>query len=98
MIRHVLLLQPRPLATPAEIAKCREALGALVGVVPGLTNFSFGENFAAEERREGFTHGFTMDFVDREALVAYGPHPAHRPVAAIVRTTFERIVVLDIEI
>jgi hypothetical protein len=98
MIRHVLLLQPRPETTPEVIAQCRDALGALVGAVPGLTGFSFGENFAAAERREGFTHGFTMDFVDREALAAYGPHPAHRPVAAMVRAAFERIVVLDIDL
>jgi hypothetical protein len=97
VIRHILLLQPRPDATPAEIAECREAITSLPGRIPGLIDCHWGENFAAAERREGFTHGFTMDFTDREALKAYGPHPEHRPAAAKVRATFERIVALDID-
>jgi hypothetical protein len=95
MIRHILLLQPRPDATPTAIASCRAALAGLVGSVPGLIDFHWGENLVAPERREGFTHGFSMDLVDRASLDAYYPHPAHKPVAALVRATFERIVVLD---
>jgi hypothetical protein len=95
MIRHVLLLQPRPDATPAAIESCRAALAGLVGAVPGLIDFHWGENIVAPERRDGFTYGLSMDFVDRASLDAYYPHPAHKPVAALVRATFERIVVLD---
>jgi stress responsive alpha/beta barrel protein len=96
MIRHILLLQPRPESTSQAIEACREAITSLVGRIPGLLNCHWGENLAAPERREGFTHGFTMDFVDRESLGAYGPHPEHRPAAALVRATFERIIALDI--
>jgi hypothetical protein len=39
-----------------------------------------------------------MDFVDRESLKAYLPHPEHQPAAALVRATFERIVVFDFAI
>src|SRR5258708_2401778 len=95
MVRHILLLQPRPDSTPQAIEACRQAITSLVGRIPGLLNCHWGENLAAIERREGLTHGFTMDFVDRESLNAYGPHPEHRPGAALVRATFERIVVLD---
>jgi hypothetical protein len=96
MVRHVLLLKVRSDASLDDIEACRVGLASLVGVVPGLLNFHWGANVAPEERREGLTHGFTMDFVDRESLDAYAPHPAHRPVAAKVRTIFDRIVVLDI--
>ncbi len=95
MVRHILLLQPRPDTTPASIEACREALRSLVGRIPGLLNCHWGENIVAPERREGFTHGFTMDFVDRESLDAYGPHPEHKVASALVRAAFERIVVLD---
>jgi hypothetical protein len=98
MIRHVLLLQPRPDATPSAIDACRAALTSLVGQIPGLVDCHWGVNLVAPERREGFTHGFTMDFADRASLDAYGPHPAHKPAAAQVRATFERVVVLDIEL
>jgi len=95
MVRHILILQARPTSTPEDIEACRAALGALVGVVPGLIDFHFGQNVGPEDRRGGFTHGFTMDFVDHASLVAYGPHPQHKLAAAKVRETFERIVVFD---
>jgi hypothetical protein len=95
MIRHVLLLQQRPGATTGEIDACRAGLSALVGIVPGLLDFHWGHNLAPEDRRGGFTHGFTMDFADRPSLEAYGPHPQHQAASAKVRATFERIVVFD---
>jgi hypothetical protein len=95
MIRHILLLQQRPDATAADIDACRAGLAGLVGAVPGLLRFDWGHNIAPEERRGGFTHGFTMDFVDQASLDAYGPHPQHQIAAAKVRATFERVVVFD---
>ena len=98
MVRHILLLQPRPDATAEEIDACRAGLADLVGVVPGLVDFHWGGNFAPVERRDGFSHGFSMDFVDRASLDAYGPHPQHVVAAARVRATFARIVVFDFEL
>jgi hypothetical protein len=95
MVRHILLLQQRADATAAEIDACRVALDGLVGPVPGLVNCHWGLNIAPEERRGGFTHGFSMDFVDRASLDAYHPHPQHQIAAAKVRATFERIIVFD---
>jgi hypothetical protein len=96
MVRHILLLEPRPDTTAENIEECRVALQGLVGKIPGLLDCHWGENFAASERREGFTHGFTMDFLDRQSLEAYAPHPEHAPVAALVRAAFRKITVLDI--
>jgi len=98
MVRHILLLQQRPDATADDIDACRAALAGLVGPVPGLVDFHWGANVAPVERRDGFTHGFSMDFVDRPSLDAYGPHPDHRVAAARVRATFQRVVVFDFEI
>lgn len=95
MIRHILLLQQRPDATSADIEACRVALADLVGPISGLVNCHWGQNIAPEERRAGFTHGFSMDFIDRESLEAYGPHPQHQVAVAKVRATFQRIVVFD---
>lgn len=95
MVRHILLLQARPDATPDAIDGCREALAGLVGQIPGLIDFHWGANVAPEPRRGGFTHGFSMDFTDQASLDAYGPHPKHTPVAAQVRESFERVVVFD---
>jgi hypothetical protein len=98
MVRHILLLQPRPDATADEIDACRAGLASLVGPIPGLLDFHWGVNFAPVERRDGFTHGFSMDFADRASLAAYGPDPRHQVAAARVRATFERVVVFDFEL
>jgi hypothetical protein len=78
-----------------EIEACREALGAGIGQVSGLINFKWGQNIGPEHRRDGFTHGFTMDFADRASYDAYGPHPLHTDASAKILATFERVVVFD---
>jgi hypothetical protein len=98
MVRHILLLQQRPDATADEIDACRAGLASLVGPIPGLLDFHWGANFAPVARRDGFTHGFSMDFADRASLDGYGPHPQHVVVAARVRATFERVIVFDFEL
>ncbi len=98
MVRHILILQPRPTSTAEDIEGCRSALSDVVGVIPGLIDFHWGQNIGPEHRREGFTHGFTMDFEDRASLEAYGPHPQHKLAAAKVLATFERVVVFDLEL
>ena len=98
IVRHVLLLKPKPETTPEAVEACRNAIIGLVGRIPGLLNCHWGENFAPAERRDGCTYGFSMDFADRASLEAYGPHPAHLPAAKLVRGAFEKIVVLDFEL
>lgn len=98
MVRHVLLLKPRPETSAADIDGCRMAIVGLVGQVPGLLNCHWGENFAPAARTDGCTHGFSMDFTDRASLEAYAPHPAHLPAAKLVRAAFEKILVLDFEL
>jgi hypothetical protein len=98
MVRHILLLQQRPDATADEIEASRAGLASLVGKLPGLIDFHWGANLAPVERRDGYTHGFSMDFTDRASLDAYGPHPDHRVAAARVRATFDRVVVFDFDL
>ncbi len=98
MVRHILLMAPRPETTPAEIEAIRGDLESLAGRIPGLLDVHWGENFAAAERREDLTHGFSMDFDSRESLAAYAPHPLHKPVAVRVRAAFGRILAFDFDI
>jgi len=95
MIRHILLLKQRATATAEAVDAARAALAALVGPIPGLVNFHWGANHAPAERRAGFTHGFSMDFVDQQSLEAYAPHPQHQLAVAKVGQAFEGIAVFD---
>jgi len=98
MVRHILLLQPKVGVAPASIEEARESLAGLVGVIHGLLDFHWGENFAAPERQDGYAFGFSMDFLDRQALAAYTPHPDHKVAAAKVREAFDRIAAFDFEL
>lgn len=97
MIRHILLLQLRAGATEADVTTARDALGGLVGPIPGLLNYHWGANIAPQERRAGYTHGFSMDFADQASLEAYGPNPLHQAAVLKVRAAFENIAVFDFE-
>ena len=97
MVRHILLLRPKPSTTPDQIEDCRQSLGALVGRIDGLLDFHWGANFASAQRQDGFSYGFSMDLVDRAALAAYAPHPLHQQAGAKVLEAFDRIVAFDFE-
>lgn len=95
MIRHILLLQARNEATPDQIEAARVAITGLKGRIPGVLNVHWGENFAPLDRRDGFTHGFSMDFEDKQSLDAYGPHAEHQKAVVHVRAAFGRVAVFD---
>jgi hypothetical protein len=97
MLRHILLLKPNTDVAPEAIEACRAALAALVGVIPGLVDFHWGPNLAAPDRHAGYRFGFSMDFLDRQSLEAYGPHPEHVKAANLVRKSFAPALVLDFE-
>ena len=98
MLRHILLLKPKPETTPEAIEGCRAALAGLVGRIPGLLDFHWGVNLAPSERHQGSSFGFSMDFADRASLNAYGPHPDHVAAATLVRAHFVPALVLDFEL
>jgi len=97
MLRHVLLLKPKSDSSAEHIEAARSALAALVGQIPGLLSFHWGQNLAPAERQHGYAYGFSMDFVDRASLAAYTPHPAHVEAAGLVRAAFEPPIVFDFE-
>ncbi len=78
MIEHVLLLRWKEDATQEAIATAFAELRKLKDKIPGILDFSCGENFS--ERAKGFTHGLVLRFADRAALEAYFPHPEHQRV------------------
>ena len=98
MLRHILLLKPKPEITPEAVEACRAALAGLVGRIPGLLNFHWGANLAAPERHAGYSYGFSMDCADRPSLDGYGPHPDHVAAAQLVRSQFLPALVLDFEL
>ena len=77
MLRHVVLMRFAQEVYSEEwqgIYICvRELKKSLLGVM----GFCFGENSFRTEYDQGFTHGFTLDFVDHDAFESYLKHPLY---------------------
>jgi Stress responsive A/B Barrel Domain len=99
MITHVVLLKLQDAGLAPQIST---ALKALKSQIPGIINITTGVDCSPEGLQRGFTHGFTVDFVDAAARDAYLPHPAHQKVGAMIVAACEGgidgVLVLDWEI
>jgi Stress responsive A/B Barrel Domain len=98
MIRHVVLLKLRD---ASEAPSIFAALKSLQSQIPGIIAVTTGADCGPEGLQRGFTHGFTVDFVDAAARDAYLPHPAHQKVGAMIVAACEGgidgVLVLDWE-
>jgi Stress responsive A/B Barrel Domain len=99
MIHHVVLLKLRK---TQEAPAIFDALKSLQSQIPGIISITAGADCSPEGLQRGFTHGFTVDFVDVAARDAYLPHPAHQKVGAMIVAACEGgvdgVLVLDWEV
>jgi Stress responsive A/B Barrel Domain len=99
MIRHVVLLKLRDTSDASSIFT---ALKSLESQIPGIIDIRCGADSSPEGLQRGFTHAFTVDFVDAAARDGYLPHPAHQKVGAMIVAACEGgvdgVLVLDWEI
>jgi hypothetical protein len=97
MVEHVVLFKVTPEATEEQKERLIAELGALKDKIPGIVDLSVGRNFS--DRNQGFEVGLVVRFVDRAALEAYGPHPAHQGcVQQFVAPIKQDVIVVDYEI
>jgi hypothetical protein len=78
LVKHIVLFRWTEEASQAAIDSAVAELRGLAGKIAGIVDLSCGTNFS--ERAKGFTHGLVVQFTDRAALEAYGPHPEHQRV------------------
>ncbi len=99
MIRHAVFCRFR---ADADVAAVFSALKGLQAKIPGILAIAGGADCSPEGLQKGFTHGFTVDFVDAAARDAYLPHPEHQKagklVVAALEGGFEGLAVVDWEV
>lgn len=78
MIRHCVFVRFRADVPKTERAAIYQQLADLKSVVDGFVAISYGANVSPEGLHQGFTDGFTIDFVDEAARDAYLVHPDHK--------------------
>ena len=102
MIRHIVLARFRPEPTPAEIAAIFAELAALRQHLPGMLAFHAGANVSPELLARGYTHAFTVDFIDAVARDAYLVHSLHKAaggrLVAACAGGVDGILVMDFEL
>lgn len=84
MIRHVVLLRVRSDVPAATLADVFVRLHALRSRIDGIVEIRSGPNVSPEGLGRGYTHGFTVDFVDAAARDRYLVDPAHQAVGALL--------------
>lgn len=94
-LRHVVLFGFKDETSDEEIQEIARRFAGLRDLIPGITDFEWGENSSPEGKNQGRSHCFTLTFQSDEARDAYLPHPEHVAFAGWARQWIERVTVVD---
>ena len=94
-VKHIALIEFKPSATAQDQALFWKTIKDLPKQIPGILEFSSGQNISSEGLNQGFTHSFLMTFESEQARDAYLPHPIHQAAVKLVLPMLERIIVID---
>ncbi|AUG54684.1 Dabb family protein [Thalassospira marina] len=102
MIRHIVLVQVPYHADPAERDAVFAALKDIALKTKGMLAFSGGRSLEKDGLHQGFTHAFTIDFVDAGARNEYlsgldQNHTGHRLIK-LAQGGLGGILVMNIEL
>ena len=86
MIRHILLLRPRPDVAPAEIDEVFGRIREVGARLPGALDVTFGPSRSPEDLERGYQYGLVVDFRDWDSLRAYAEDDEHRAVGAVIQS------------
>lgn len=86
MIRHTVFCK---FAEDADLPTIVAALKGLQQTIPGIVAITFGSDNSPEGLQKGFTHSFSVDFIDAAARDSYLPHPAHLVVGKMIVAALE---------
>jgi hypothetical protein len=95
LLRHVVLFQFKPEATPEQIEAIVTEFGQLPSKIAEIADYEYGLNNSPEGLSEGLTHCFLVTFRSEQDRDAYLPHPAHLEFVQILRPHLAKAVVVD---
>lgn len=95
MLRHMVLFQFSPSATPDEVQRIETAFRALPSKISEIKSLESGTNNSPEKLNQGFTHCFFLTFSNEKDRDAYLIHPAHKAFGASLGHALEKVLVFD---
>ena len=91
---HIVLFKFKEGTTVEQIQSLKNEILKQKGIVSGLLEISFGEDFTG--RAKGFTHAEVAVFKDRKSLEDFNISEYHKQlIATHIRPVLEDILVLD---
>lgn len=103
MIAHIVLFQPKPNLSAAEIDRFVGALSTGFKEIPGIRwvragkRLKLGVAYAQELGQTPYSHAAVLEFDDRESFVRYLEHPAHAEIGRRFWETCASTMILDLE-
>lgn len=91
MVIHTFAFRWKPGVTADQKQQAIEAIRALQGRIPGLTETAVGANISP--RSQGYELGGIMKFSDRSAYEAYNDHPVHQKLLSWLMPLIEPLEV-----
>ena len=100
MIRHILLVRTGA-AGADQLPAVLDELVQLAATLPGVLEAAAGPSRSPEDLERGYTHGLSVDFADRAALLNYGENAEHqalgRRITDLAEGGVDGILVVDLE-
>ena len=94
-VEHLVLIETNDDVTDAQIDELLDGVAGLKGKIPGVLDVKIGRNFTDRAPHIAVAGVITME--DRDALAAYGPHPAHQDLLKILMPAAKNVTIADIE-
>jgi hypothetical protein len=102
MIRHIVLFKLRKDLPKDKLQRIFDGLAGLRHAIPDMVDFHGSENCSPEGLNKGYTHGFTIDFMDVKARDAYLADPEHKALGeqltGVAEGGVDGLLVLDLNL
>ena len=94
MITHVVLLDPKPETSEAELAAVFNQIEQMQEKIAGIISIKTGKN--SSTYNNGYTYGFVVQFTNEQFFSEYVPYPAHKPVIDELQRICQNIIDFDL--
>ncbi len=95
-VKHLVLIETNDGVTDAEVQEVMAGIIALKDKIPGVLEVKIGNNFS--DRAPHISHAAVITLTDKDALAAYGPHPAHQDLLKILMPIAKNLTIADIDV
>lgn len=95
-VEHLVLIETNDGVTDAEVQEVMAGIIALKDKIPGVLEVKIGKNFS--DRAPHISHAAVITLTDKDALAAYGPHPAHQDLLKILMPIAKNLTIADIDV